>query len=296
MLRSATDPAYTAVVQRIAESAGVMDTPTYPKSLLFSGPPGTGKTLSVRIMADQASIPMVNVVAGNLRNKWVGRSERKVKDIFTLMRRLGDIRGRSQSGPSSILFMDEIDGLVGASERGRISSGILTTFLEEVDGFGGGSEFMFVTCTNDKAGLDPAFVNRMAETILFNAPTAEERKDIFRIGAKHLTEEELESLSNGKLAQGLTGRDISQICEAAIHQKLKELKSSGMPIDELKKLPNEAKVPTLNCYLKALESRVNANYNDDEGQVKTKAMTYGQNYKGWLGNGNHKTGDEAEFE
>jgi len=291
LLRNATDPDYAEVVQKIAASAGMKDGPTYPKTVLFSGPPGTGKTLSVKIMADQAGIPMVNVVAGNLKNKWLGSSEKKVKDIFALMRRLAEIRGRNHAGPASILFMDEIDGLVAASERSRNTSGILTTFLEEVDGFNGSSEFMFVSCTNDKAGLDPAFVNRIAETIQFNAPSAEDRKDIFKISAKHLTDEELETLSTDKFAQGLTGRDIANICESAIHQKLVKLKSTGRPIEELTKLPSEDKVPTLNCYIEALKNRVNANYKDDDAQVKSKAMGYGQRYKGWMGGKGSAKGD-----
>lgn len=54
---------------------------------------------------------------GEINNKYIGQSERKLKDIFTLINRLGEVRGKRSVGPSSILFMDEIDSITGSKQR-----------------------------------------------------------------------------------------------------------------------------------------------------------------------------------
>jgi len=277
ILEKATDKKTAAMIDLIAKAQNGKTISRYPKTLLFSGPPGTGKTLSALIMADQAGIPMVNITISNLINKYVGESERKVKDIFSLMRRLGEVRGRDHTGPAAILFMDEVDSLVSSKQRSSHTSGVLTTFLEEIEGFGGGSEFMFVCCTNNKPALDPAFVNRMAQVVPFNAFNSKEIQNIFQKHAPHLSEEELYRIAHHEDAAGLTGRDIVSISDMAVHERLSEIRKEApnVPVSKLSTMFKGKLAPNVDTYLTCLRKRVSANYEDHEGG--TRAMSYAQN-------------------
>jgi len=279
ILENATSADLAGLLQEIAAEAKQSNVSTFPNSLLFCGPPGTGKTLCALIMADQAGIPMVNISVSNLINKYVGESERKVKDIFSLMRRLGKIRGREHTGPASILFMDEVDGLVSSKMRSGCVSGVLTTFLEELDGFNGAAEFMFVGCTNVKSMLDPAFLNRMKKVLAFKAFSKEQILDIFRKHAPNLPEKELKVVAYDKRATGLTGRDIVSICEAAVGVRLADLRETK-EIAEIEALSNQELAPVLKSYLDSLEQRVQANYAD--GQDNSRAMAYATSAKPWM--------------
>ena len=90
---------------------------------------------------------------------------------------------------------------------------ILSVFLRYLDGFESSEEVIVVCATNRKQDLDPALQNRFSKVIAFPPPDRFSRQAIFERYARHLTEQQLAELAG--LSEGLSGRDIKNICEDA---------------------------------------------------------------------------------
>lgn len=101
-----------------------------PKGFLFHGAPGTGKTLLAKAIANETKANFYYVSAPSILNKWVGASEKRLRDVFA----------EARKDPPSLLFIDEIDSIGrsrnGESNDGGVSYNVLTTLLTEMDGFG----------------------------------------------------------------------------------------------------------------------------------------------------------------
>ena len=161
-------------------SRGVIEKLKYrlPRGFLFYGAPGSGKTLLARAIASETNVPFYYMSAPSLFSKYVGSSEKNLRDIFTSAK-------REPNG--AIIFCDEIDA-IGASRghddgQSGVQTTLLTELLTQLDGFdSSGNKIVFIGATNRKTVLDPALLDRLPRQIEFTYPrTAIERKEVIDV-------------------------------------------------------------------------------------------------------------------
>ncbi len=194
-----------------------------PKGILLYGPPGTGKTLLAKAVATESEANFISVKGPEFLNKWVGESEKAVRETF---------RKARQASPC-VIFMDEIDSI--APERGtggdsNVTERVISQMLTEMDGLEGLSDVVVIAATNRPDIMDPALLRpgRFDKSIFIAPPDEESRKSIFGI---HTRGRPLaEDVDLGVLAQkteGCTGADISAICNEAVMNAVRKLVSKG---------------------------------------------------------------------
>ncbi|KQC09951.1 MAG: AAA family ATPase, partial [Methanolinea sp. SDB] len=148
-----------------------------PKGILLFGPPGTGKTLLAKAVANESKVNFISVKGPELLSKWVGESEKGVREIF---------RKARQASPS-IIFFDEVDALV--PKRGtymgssHVTESVVSQILTELDGLEELKDVTVIGATNRPDMLDPALMRpgRMERHIYVPPPDAEGRRKIFEV-------------------------------------------------------------------------------------------------------------------
>jgi len=195
-----------------------------PLGILLFGPPGCSKTLLARAVASEAKLNFLAIKGPELYSKYVGESEKAVRDLF---------RKARQVAPA-IIFIDEIDGMVASraqvvglsgDDAGSVGERVLSQLLMEMDGLVPLNGVVVVAATNRPDRLDPALLRpgRLDRLLYVPPPTDSTRAAIFRI---HLRKTPIdESVSVAELAErteGYTGADIAGVCREAALAALKE--------------------------------------------------------------------------
>ena len=194
-----------------------------PKGVLLYGPPGTGKTLLAKAVAKESEANFISIKGPELLSKWVGESEKAVREIFKKAR---------QASPA-IVFFDEIDSIAprrsGGREEGNHTERVVNQLLTEMDGMQDLADIVIVAATNRPDILDTALLRpgRFDRIVLAGAPNEKAREAIFKVHtknvplAKDVTFEELV-----KKTDGYVGADIESIVrEAAILALREDIKS-----------------------------------------------------------------------
>jgi transitional endoplasmic reticulum ATPase len=146
-----------------------------PRGLLLFGPPGTGKTFVLRALAHESGAAFFAVKGAELLDKFVGESERGVREVFA----------RARAAAPSILFFDELDAL--APVRGRstttVNDSVVAALLTELDGVSDRGDVVVVGATNRKDLIDPALLRggRFEVHIELGLPAPEARKALLDI-------------------------------------------------------------------------------------------------------------------
>jgi transitional endoplasmic reticulum ATPase len=148
-----------------------------PKGILLFGPPGTGKTLLAKAVANESECNFISIKGPELLSKWVGESEKGVREIF---------RKARQAAPS-IIFFDEVDALV--PRRGtymgssHVTESVVSQILTELDGLEELKDVTVIGATNRPDMLDPALMRpgRMERHIYVPPPDQESRRKIFDV-------------------------------------------------------------------------------------------------------------------
>lgn len=194
-----------------------------PKGLLLYGPPGCSKTLMAKALAGESEMNFIAVKGPELFSKWVGESEKALKEIFRKARRAAP----------SIVFFDEIDALAvrrGSSSDGGTSVGdrVLSQLLQELDGVHPLKRVVVVAATNRPDVLDPALLRpgRIDRVLLIGLPDIEGRRAIFRIHLRSTpTDADVVIDAVGGLAdraEGYSGAEIAAVCREAAVAALEE--------------------------------------------------------------------------
>ncbi|WWD19137.1 hypothetical protein CI109_103595 [Kwoniella shandongensis] len=179
-----------------------------PRGVLLYGPPGCSKTMTAKALATESGINFIAVKGPELLNKYVGESERAVREIFR----------KARAASPSIVFFDEIDALGSARSDDHTHSGVLTSLLNEMDGIEELSGVTVVAATNRPDVLDSALMRpgRLDRILYVGAPDFATRCDIFRIRLKTMAVEpgiDIEELA--RIAEGCSGAEVASICQDA---------------------------------------------------------------------------------
>lgn len=200
-----------------------------PKGILLYGPPGTGKTLLAKAVASESEANFISVKGPEFMNKWVGESERAVRETF---------RKARQAAPC-IIFFDEIDAV--APTRGEscgtshVSERMISQLLTEIDGLESLKDVTVIAATNRPDIIDAALLRpgRFDKLISIPTPDNDARKEIFKIHTKRkplAADVSVDDLA--KETDGYTGADIAAICNEAVMASIREYIATGNPLDK----------------------------------------------------------------
>ena len=197
---------------------------TPPRGILLFGPPGTGKTLLAKAAATESGANFIAVRGPEILSKWVGESEKAIRQIFR----------RARQVAPTIIFFDEIDSIAPARGTTYDTSGvtyrIVNQLLAELDGIIPLSNVVVIAATNRPDMLDPALLRpgRFDKLVYVPPPDEKSRLDILRIHTRKMplaSDVDLEELA--KKTEGYTGADIEAVCREAALIALREAIREG---------------------------------------------------------------------
>jgi transitional endoplasmic reticulum ATPase len=191
---------------------------TPPKGILLYGPPGTGKTLMAKAAANESEANFISIKGPELLSKWVGESEKGVREIF---------RKARQAAPC-IIFFDELDAIAptrGDHGDSHVTERVISQFLTEMDGLEILTNVVVIGATNRPDIIDPALLRpgRFDRILYVPPPDRESRVQIIKIHTKKKPLDEdvnIEELANK--TDGYTGADIASLSSAAVMLALRE--------------------------------------------------------------------------
>ena len=191
-----------------------------PKGVLLYGPPGCGKTLLAKAVANESEANFVSVKGPEVLSKWVGESERAIREIF---------RKARQASPC-VVFFDEVDSI--APRRGLrggdsgVTDRIVNQLLTEMDGITKLEGVVVLAATNRPDILDPALLRpgRFDRIVYVPPPDKKARLEIFKVHTRRMPlaeDVDLEELA--ERTEGFTGADIAALCREAAMTVLREV-------------------------------------------------------------------------
>ena len=228
-----------------------------PKNLLLYGPPGTGKTMFVKACAKYFGINFIYVKGPEVLNKWLGQSEKTIRDIFK----------KARDVSPCILFFDEIDCLALEKQGHENQPKVLDQLLTELDNISS-KDIIFVAATNRPDLIDKSFMRsgRIDKVIEFNIPTKDERKEILSLFLKNTPTEKIDLQEIVDSTEGFSGSDLQLLIREATllaikENNYKETKVSQKHINEiLKKLKPTVSKEQLQYYSSFKSDSDIANY------------------------------------
>ena len=209
-----------------------------PKGVLLYGPPGTGKTLLAKAVANESEANFISIKGPELLSKWVGESEKAVREVF---------RKARQASPT-IIFFDELDSITpvrGGRGDSQVTERVISQILTELDGLEELKDVVVIGATNRIDIVDPALLRpgRFDKLLRVPVPDLEARKDILKI---HLEKKPLaEDVKVNQLAEkteGYSGADLAALCNNASMLVIKEHITKSKTIEKAKEKLKDLKI------------------------------------------------------
>jgi len=209
-----------------------------PKGILLHGPSGTGKTLLAKAVATESEANFISVRGPELLSKWVGESERGVREVFR----------RARQAAPCIIFFDEVDALAptrGMGGDSMVTERVVSQLLTELDGIQSLRGVVVLAATNRIDLLDPSLLRagRFDKVISIPMPDKEARTEILKIQmkGKPITKEvDVDRLV--EVTEGFSGADIAAIVNTAVSLVLQAFVSKYPKPEDAKKHAEEAVV------------------------------------------------------
>ena len=194
--------------------------------VLLYGPPGCGKTLVAKAAANESGANFISIKGPELLNKYVGESERAVRQLFA----------RARAAHPCVLFFDEMDALAPrrGTDANQAAERVVNQLLTEMDGVDGREGVYLVAATNRPDMIDPALLRpgRLDKVLFVPLPPPSGRAGILRAAARRapLAEgalEAAEALVASPRCEGFSGADVAALVREASVLALKEALASG---------------------------------------------------------------------
>ena len=215
-----------------------------PRGILLHGPSGTGKTLLAKAVATESEANFVSVRGPELLSKWVGESERGIREIFR----------RARQASPCVVFFDEIDSIApirGAGGETAVTERVVSQLLTELDGMENMHGVVVLAATNRADMIDPALLRpgRFDKIIQIPLPDKESRKMIIQIGAKTIPviedvndPQHVDYEKIAELTDGLSGADVAAIANTAVSLVIHEFLDKQPDLKDVEKSSVDAKV------------------------------------------------------
>lgn len=259
-----------------------------PKGFLMFGPPGTGKTLIAKAVANESESNFISVKGPELMSKWVGESEKGVREIFR----------KARLASPSIIFFDEIDSIVpkrGSFEgSSHVTESVVSQFLTELDGLEELKNVIVIGATNRPDMIDPALLRpgRLEKHIYVPPPDVQGRKqvlDVYLKGVQNLLAGDLDADALVKDTNGFVGADIEALVREAKMVAIREFvqKMSGQSPEDIELAVSNVRIyrrhfdealkrvrPSLDTdtWLKSERDSWPFRFNEDERRTLEKAL------------------------
>jgi len=179
------------------------------KGVLLYGPPGTGKTLIAKAVANSAGANFITVNGPEMASKWLGESERAIRQIFK----------RAKQMAPCIIFFDELDSIapIRGSGDGSAWERVVAQMLTSMDGVESLNNVMVMAATNRPDMIDPALLRpgRFDKLILVGKPDADARERILSVHTRRMPLKDVDLRRIAEMTDGYVGADLAALCREA---------------------------------------------------------------------------------
>lgn len=196
----------------------------HPAGVLMYGPPGCGKTLLARAVANECGASFISIKGPELLNKYVGESERAVRQVFE----------RARASAPCVVFFDEMDALAPKrAGESQASERVVNQLLTELDGLDARKNVFVVAATNRPDIIDAAMMRpgRLEKLLYVPLPSPSDRAQILRTLTKErprlAASVDLETIANDKRCTGFSGADLSALVREASMAALSQAFTAG---------------------------------------------------------------------
>lgn len=209
-----------------------------PKGILLHGPSGTGKTLLAKAVATESEANFISVRGPELLSKWVGESERGIREVF---------RRARQSAPC-VIFFDEIDSIApvrGIGGESMVTERVVSQLLTELDGIQSLQGVVVLAATNRADMLDTALLRpgRFDKLVFVPMPDKDARQKILEIDTKDKPlARDVDLVKLAEMTEGFSGADVSAVANTAVSLVLHEYLAKYPTPEEAAKHAEEASV------------------------------------------------------
>jgi len=187
------------------------------RGILMVGLPGTGKTLLAKAVANESEADFISVKGPEFLSKWVGESEKAVREIFR----------KARSAAPCIIFIDEIDAVAtarGGEDTSHVTERVVNALLTELDGIQNLKNVVVLAATNRPDILDSALMRtgRFDRVIEIPPPDVKAREAIFKVHTAGMPIAKVDLADLATKTEGYTGADIEGVCREAGMNAIRE--------------------------------------------------------------------------